>query len=124
VRGRPSDDSVEALLAALDDLQGREVVRFDERSRSWSSGVGPAEIADLRRWWRRGASHRLWTVMALVSADGFERQGAIEEVELRRSTVSLIALRSTEWVEEVREAARRRLTDAPESVLLDLMPLL
>jgi hypothetical protein len=124
VRGRPTDDEVDALLVGLDDLREREIVRFDDRSRTWGSGVGAGEIAKLRSRWRRGASNRLWTVMALVSADGFERQHAIEEVQLRRSTVALIALRSTDWVKQVRHAALLRLAEAPASVLLDVLPLL
>src|SRR4051812_27134072 len=91
VRGRASDDGVDALLVALDELREREIVRFDERSRSWSFGFESGEIAKLRSRWRGGASHRLWTVMALASSDRFERQHAIEDVQLRRSTVALIA---------------------------------
>jgi hypothetical protein len=62
--------------------------------------------------------------MALVSADGFEREHAIEDVQLRRSTVALIALRATEWVKQVRHAALLRLAEARVSILLDVLPLL
>src|ERR1044071_4413787 len=105
VRGTPTDERVDALLVALDELHDRELVRFDERARTWNSGFGSGEIT---RLFRRGAADRLWSVMGLVSSDGFERQGAIEEVQLRRSTAALIALRATDWVEQVRHAALLR----------------
>lgn len=123
MRGRPGDRDVVALLKELDAFGDGEILRFDVRARSWSSGFGSGEIAKLHSRWRRGAAERLWTIAALVSADGFEREAAVEAVELRRSTIRLIALRSTDWVREVRQAALLRLAAAPVSVLLDVLPL-
>lgn len=56
--------------------------------------------------------------MGLVSTDGYDRQRAIGETQLRRSTIALIALRSTDWVPEVRQAAVSRLSAAPTVALL------
>jgi hypothetical protein len=66
----------------------------------------------------------LWTMMGLVSADGFDRQRAISETQFQRGTVALIALRSTDWVVEVRRAALTRLPEVPIALLLEVLPLL
>lgn len=124
VRGRPQEEDVDALLTDLDALDDRAFIRFDARSRTWSSGLDPGEIARLRSRWRRSAAHALWAVMGLVSADGHDRQRAITETQLHRSTTALLALRSTDWVPEVRQAAMSRLADAQSDLLLDLLPLL
>jgi hypothetical protein len=123
-RGRPGDEDVDALLAALGALGDRDVVRFDKRSRSYGSGLDRAEIAALRSPWRRGAARRLWAVLGLVSADGFHRQWAIAAADLQPGVVALVAVRCTDWVAEVRETALLRLAEAPAAVLLERLALL
>jgi hypothetical protein len=123
VRGRPGDDTVDDFLARLDELEAGDYIRFSARTQPWRSGLGPGEIGGLRSRSRRGAGHRMWTVMALVSADGFDRERAIVETELRRASVALLLVRSTDWVPEVRAAALSRIAGVPSPLLIDLLPL-
>ena len=123
VRGRPSDEAVDDFLARLDDLAAGEYIQFDSRSRSWLSGLVQDDISRLRSDWRRGAGHRMWTVLGLVSWNGFDREHAIVATELRRATVALLLVRSTDWVPEVRAAALSRIAAVPPPLLVDLLPL-
>lgn len=78
----PSHADVAALLGGLEALEPRELVRFDEQSRSWQSGLASEAIARLRWPQSWGARKLAWEVLGLVSGDGREREKAIKETEL------------------------------------------
>jgi len=121
--GSPSHGDVAALLAGLEALAPRELVRFDGQSRSWLSGLSSEAIARLRWPFLRGGRKRLWGVLGLVSADGRERERAVTAGELSPLTTRLLAVRSVDWVTEVRAAALARLRECPAPLLTEALAL-
>ena len=139
-------DMVARLIEALEALAPRELVRFDEQARSYYGGIRWSKVPGLRggggeasrgRWGvhnlqaRRGesgsgapnASGELWEVLALVSADGYERERAIRVARLRPVVVRLLVLRCIDWVSEIRPAALDRLEECPPRLLVDALAL-
>jgi hypothetical protein len=114
---------VEQLASDLELLPPRELVRFDEQSRSWYSGLRQEAIRRLRWPLLRGARKPLWEMLGLVSSDGYERERAINAARLSSLTARLLALRCTDWVPEVRTAALRRLADAAPDQLVSALAL-
>ncbi|MDA0184562.1 hypothetical protein OJ997_29940 [Solirubrobacter phytolaccae] len=106
----------EALLAHLETLDPPGLVAFDARVRA---ELEPEAIAALRSRTGRGARHRLWTVLALMSADGFERERAVASGDV----ADLLVLRAVDPVGPVREAALARLRELPPSSLLGALPM-
>jgi hypothetical protein len=115
--------AVDELRAELEALPPRELVRFDALSRSWSSGLSSKEIARLRWPQLRGGRKSAWEVLALVSADGRERERGVRATGLTRLTVLLLAIRATDWVGEVRAAALDRLDECDLPLLIEALPL-
>jgi hypothetical protein len=107
-----------AFLDALEGLHPRDLVRFDERSRSYFSGLQRSRISGLR-----DAAQLVWSVLALVSADGRERERAAKEAPFTPLTTRLLALRCVDWVPQVRDAALDRLDGCPPAVLVEAFPL-
>ena len=138
-------EMVTRLIDDLEALQPRELVRFDERARSYYSGIQWSKLPGLRGGdeanrdrrsvrdllARRGeegsaasdASVELWGVLALVSRDGCERERATGAASLRPVIVRLLVLRCIDWVSEVRAAALDRLEGCPPPRLVDALAL-
>ncbi len=119
--GAPERREVDALLAELQRLSARELIRFDRRSRGSVRGFAAQRIARLRRPLGSRAGRRLWSVLALVSADGRERERAAGASELSPLTARLLALRAADWVAPVGAAALDRLAGVPASLLVDAL---
>ena len=141
----PDPERVSRLIDALELLQPRELVRFDEQSRACFSGIrwaqGPGvdgedesarERRGVRDLFRRGGEDEsaasdsggeLWGVLGLVSKDGYERERAVRAASLRPVTVRLLVLRCIDWVSEVRAAALDRLDQCPPRLLVDALSL-
>jgi hypothetical protein len=64
-----------------------------------------------RWWWRTGGrrSPRMRLALAACSGDGREREAAVARLEVSRDpeALPLLLIRCVDWVEPVREAARR-----------------
>ena len=102
-----------SLLAELGELSPRELVRFDQRSRSelpWGSvaRMPPGPLKD---------------VLHLVSPSGFVRQASAEGVSLTPLSTRVLVLRSADWVAEVRSAAFGRLRTCDRDLLVGALPL-
>jgi hypothetical protein len=122
--GSRSPAAITEFAAALALLPARELLRFDELSRSWYSGLDRERIARTRpRLGRHDGSKPLWEILGLVSADGHERERAVSSASPSALTTALITLRSTDWVSEVRAAALQRLAEVPADELIDTLPL-
>ncbi|HEX2127691.1 MAG TPA: hypothetical protein VHF58_00570, partial [Solirubrobacterales bacterium] len=121
--GSGGHGDVAALLAGLEALPPRDLVRFDGQSRSCVSGLSSKAIAQLRWPFLRGGRKTLWGVLGLVSADGRERERAVKAAELSPLTARLLAVRSVDWVAEVRAAALARLRECPVALLIEALPL-
>lgn len=141
----PDRQTVSRLIEVLESFQPRELARFDEQARSYYSGIRWSEVRRLRgggepggerrsiraRLLQRGepgtapsdASRELWDALALVSADGHQREHAIRVARLRPLIVRLLVLRCIDWVPEVRAAALDRLHECPPRRLVDALPL-
>jgi hypothetical protein len=133
------------LIETLESFQPPELVRFDNQARSYYSGIRWSKVPGLRGgdepdgerrsmrdlFFRRGRGlaepseegAALWGVLALVSADGYERERAIRAAPLRPLTVRLLVFRCIDWVAEVRAAALDRLDECPPVLLVDALPL-
>lgn len=108
---RTTADDVLALLARRDSLRAREVVRLD---------------AGIRAVGLRSAPQRAGMVLALASADGHERQRAVEAIDANAPddlVANLLALRAVDWAEPVRAAALAKLRELPQLTLLYLLPM-
>jgi hypothetical protein len=69
------------------------------------------DVSVRRRWWRAGGRRppRMRLALAACSGDGREREAAIARLEVSRDpeALPLLLIRCVDWVEPVREAARR-----------------
>lgn len=104
---------VDGLLWRLDRLRARDVVRFDAELRA---AVAPGAAAPAR----------LATVVALTSADGHERQRAVESVRTDAPddiVANLLVVRAVDWVEPVRAAALAKLRELPPLTRLYVLPM-
>ena len=116
--GSAESGGVGELVARLEALPPRELVRFDWLSRSWYSGLSTKAIKRQRR-----SRRPLWEVLALVSGDGRERERGIRETTLSPLTARLPAIRATDWVAPVRAVALERLEECPPRLLIEALPL-
>jgi hypothetical protein len=105
---------VQALADELLALPGRELVRFDQQSRSWHRGL---------RQLPRPEQGALWEITGLVARDGQVREHAVRATELSPLTVRLLALRATDWAGPVRTAALERVEAAPPELLIGALAL-
>ena len=119
----PDHSSVVEFIAELEALPQRDLVRFDGQSRSWYSGLSSKAIARLRWPALRGGRKSLWEVLALVSADGRERQRGIRATPFSQLTACLLTIRATDWVGPVRAAALHKLDECPLALLIEALPL-
>lgn len=143
-QARPGAEQVNEVIARLAGLSPRELVRFDEQSRSWLSGLPWSRVPILRRappeeaekgirprFARRrpvsaepaGPGLALWHVLGLVSADGHERERAVRYAPITILTARLLTVRCIDWVREVRDAALSRLDGCPHEILVEALPL-
>ena len=106
---------VPVLADALEALPPRELVRFDALSRSGYSGFSPQAIA--------AAPRDVWELLALVSADGRERERCVRATPLTPLTARLVAIRAIDWADQVCDAAARRLEASPVPLLVEALPL-
>ncbi len=124
----PAARAVATWLQRFDALPVHSYPAFDESNRGWT---GPGDVDRLlaTRPFRRpdpedaAARQRLRTVLRLSHANGYIREEAVRDVELSRGVTALLLVRSAEWVGAVRRAAVARLREAPDGLLLDVLPL-
>lgn len=114
---------VAAFEAELGALPPRELVRFDELSRSWLSGLSPDLVAQLQQEPETAPRLRLQWMLGFVSRSGYERAAAISVAPEGPLTSALVALRAVDWVMPVRLAALRRLAEGSRAQLLDALPM-
>lgn len=101
------------LLAELDALSPRELVRFDQRSRS---GLPWGSVA-------RMPPGRLKDVLELFAPSGYVRQDAVERARLTPFTTRVLVLRCADWVAPVRVSAFARLRACDRALLVAALPL-
>lgn len=135
---------VDEFAVGVAKLTPRDLVRFDEQSRSWMTGIAWDRLPELRgelppgegglhrRWFGRGRSAPsaptegelvLWRLLALVSGDGYERERAIRSAQATALSARLLTLRCIDWVQQVRDAALSWLDSCPQAVLVEALPL-
>lgn len=141
----PDPARVDEVLAGVAALSPRDLVRFDEQSRSWLSGLDGRKIPRLRGapsdeddrgLWASLTRRRppapaeptpaalaLWHVLGLVTGDGYERERVVRAVPLTILSARLLAIRCIDWVHEVRDAALSRLDECPHDLLVEALPL-
>lgn len=141
----PNPARVDEVLAGLAVLSPRDLVRFDEQSRSWISGLDTRKIPllrgtpsddDDRGVWASLTRRRppapaepspaalaLWHVLGAVASDGYERERAVRAAPLTILSVRLLAIRCIDWVQQVRDAALSRLDECPHELLVEALPL-
>jgi hypothetical protein len=90
-------------------------VRFDALSRSGYSGFSPQAIA--------AAPRDVWELLALVSADGRERERCVRATPLTPLTARLVAIRAIDWADQVCDAATMRLEACRVPLLVEALPL-
>lgn len=123
IDGSPEFNEVNELIASMAALAPRDLARLDLQSRSWLSGVDWPAVKRLRWPALRGARRNLWQVLALMAADGHEREKAVARCPLAVPYVQLLLLRCLDWVGPVRDAALERLDEIPSDLLLEVLPL-
>jgi hypothetical protein len=111
-------------LARIESLNPRELVRFDQQARAYYSGVRWSAVQEPTRWRRpSAAATAAWSVLAMSSPDGHQRERAIRTAALRPLVVRLVVLRCVDWVAEVRTAALERLDAVEPAQLLSALSL-
>jgi hypothetical protein len=110
------------LFALLDSFDAAEMVRFDARFRAWRYSRSPFRRTVGRGRWSGAGAAAFEKFLGLVSTDGYRRQSAVEDVALRPCVATLIAIRATEWVPEVRAAALVRLRGLSADEAVALLP--
>jgi hypothetical protein len=142
--GAPDPDRVEEIVTDTLRLAPRHLVQLDERARGYLSGLNWHRVPALRGaalddndrgiWQRvtRGrradreptdAALGLWHVLAFLSGDGYERERAVSWAPITPLTTRLLAIRSIDWVQQVRDAALARLDECPHDMIVEALPL-
>jgi hypothetical protein len=132
------------LMTEAARLSPRDLVQLDERARGYLSGLNWHRVPALRGaagddsddglWQRLTRRHRasreptdaslaLWHVLAFLSGDGYERERAVAWAPITPLTTRLLAIRSIDWVQQVRDAALARLDECPNEMIVEALPL-
>lgn len=115
------------LVAALAELSDEDLVRLDGRVRPWWWEHGPRErrLLGAALAARNPVVVRAATAAGTLSPDGYLREAAVNRLgnELPWS-FALLAVRTTDWVAQVRRAAMAALEAAETDSAIEHLPLL